>query len=173
MTIEADDVEAIARRIAQLVGQSSRLLVAQSVAAALDVERERVHAHARELGVVRLGPRLTVQLPATAWRSDPTTCAAAAWHPSTSARTSCWSRTGGLPIAHMTPHTVRRRFVSIVAAANVPPRRVMYLLGHTDARPTLSVYQQIRHGGRLDRRPGGRAGCSLLEACDVMAGRVS
>ena len=80
---------------------------------------------------------------------------------------------GRLPIAHMTPHTLRRTFASILAAANVPPRRAMYLLGHTDARLTLSVYQQIRHGGRLDRRPGGRAGCSLLEACDVMAGRVS
>jgi hypothetical protein len=47
VTIGADDVEAIARRIAQLVGQSSRLVDAQSVAAALDVERERVHYPSR------------------------------------------------------------------------------------------------------------------------------
>ena len=56
MTIDADDVEAIARRVAELVGQPSRLVDAQSVAAALDVERDWVYAHARDLGVVRLGP---------------------------------------------------------------------------------------------------------------------
>jgi hypothetical protein len=56
VTIDADDVKAIARRVAELVGQLSRLVDAQSVAAAVDVEREWVYAHARELGVVRLGP---------------------------------------------------------------------------------------------------------------------
>ena len=50
---------------------------------------------------------------------------------------------GRLPIAHMTPHTLRRTFASILAATNVPPRRAMYLLGHTDAKLTLSVYQQV------------------------------
>ena len=56
VTIDADDVEAIARRVAELVGQPSRLVDAQSVATALDVERDWVYAHARDLGVVRLGP---------------------------------------------------------------------------------------------------------------------
>jgi integrase len=80
---------------------------------------------------------------------------------------------GRLPIAHMTPHTLRRTFASILAATNVPPRRAMYLLGHTDAKLTLSVYQQV-----LDMGAGsievleGVLGCSLQEACDVLTGRV-
>lgn len=44
------------------------------------------------------------------------------------------------PIAHMTPHTLRRTFASILAVCDVPPRRAMYLLGHTDAELTLAVY---------------------------------
>jgi integrase len=80
---------------------------------------------------------------------------------------------GRLPIAHMTPHTLRRTFASILAAANGPPRRAMYLLGHTDAKLTLSVYQQV-----LDMGTGsvevleGVLGCSLQEVCDVLTGRV-
>jgi len=34
------------------------------------------------------------------------------------------------PIGHMTPHTLRRKFASILAEVGVPPRRAMYLLGH-------------------------------------------
>ncbi len=55
MTLDSDDVEAIARRVAELVGQARGLVDAQSVAAELQVEREWVYAHARELGAVRLG----------------------------------------------------------------------------------------------------------------------
>ena len=44
---------------------------------------------------------------------------------------------GRLPIAHMTPHTLRRTFASILAVSDVPPRRAMYLMGHTD--PTLTL----------------------------------
>jgi hypothetical protein len=55
MTLDSDDVEAIARRVAELVGQKHGLVDAQSVAAELQVEREWVYAHARELGAVRLG----------------------------------------------------------------------------------------------------------------------
>jgi hypothetical protein len=55
MTLDSDDVEAIARRVAELVGKAPGLVDAQSVAAELSVEREWVYAHARELGAVRLG----------------------------------------------------------------------------------------------------------------------
>jgi hypothetical protein len=55
MTLDAEDVEAIARRVAELVGQVSGLVDAHSVAAELQVERDWVYAHANELGVVRLG----------------------------------------------------------------------------------------------------------------------
>jgi hypothetical protein len=82
-------------------------------------------------------------------------------------------RDGRLPIAHMTPHTLRRTFASILAATNMPRRRAMYLLGQTDAKLTLSVYQQV-----LDVGAGsievleGILGCSLQEGCDVLTGRV-
>jgi integrase len=83
------------------------------------------------------------------------------------------AKDGRLPIAHMPPHTLRRTFASVLAATNVPPPRAMYLLGHTDAKLTLSVYQQV-----LDVGAGsievleGILGCSLQEACDVLTGRV-
>jgi hypothetical protein len=55
MTLDTDDVEAIARRVAELVGQAPGLVDAHSVAAELHVERDWVYAHAGELGAVRLG----------------------------------------------------------------------------------------------------------------------
>ncbi len=47
------------------------------------------------------------------------------------------------PMPNVTPHTLRRTFASILAECGVAPRRAMYLLGHTDAKLTLSVYQQV------------------------------
>jgi hypothetical protein len=55
MTLDSDDIEAIARRVAELVGNARGLVDAHSVAAELHVERDWVYAHARELGAVRLG----------------------------------------------------------------------------------------------------------------------
>jgi integrase len=46
-------------------------------------------------------------------------------------------------IGHMTPHTRRRTFASILAEVGGPPRRAMYLLGHTDPTLTMRVYQQV------------------------------
>lgn len=51
-------------------------------------------------------------------------------------------------IATMTPHTLRRTFASILAVCDVPPRRAMYLMGHTDATLTLGVYQQVLNVGK-------------------------
>ena len=57
------------------------------------------------------------------------------------------------PIGHMTPHTLRRTFASILAEVGVPPRRAMYLLGHTDPTLTMRVYQQVLDmGGAAARR---------------------
>jgi integrase len=50
----------------------------------------------------------------------------------------------GLPqIAHMTPHTLRRTFASILAELDVSYRRAMYLLGHTNPKLTMTVYQHV------------------------------
>jgi hypothetical protein len=51
-----------------------------------------------------------------------------------------------LPIAHMTPPTLRRTFASILAVCDVPPRRD--LMGHTDRTLTLAVYQQVLDVGK-------------------------
>jgi integrase len=74
---------------------------------------------------------------------------------------------GRLQIAHMTPHTLRRTFASILAVCDVPPRRAMYLMGHTDPTLTLAVYQQV-----LDM---GKGSVGLLEAtlgCSVAEARA-
>jgi integrase len=78
---------------------------------------------------------------------------------------------GQLEIAHMTPHTLRRTFASILAVCDVPPRRAMYLMGHTDPTLTLAVYQQV-----LDMGKGSvglleeTLGCSLADARAIYNG---
>lgn len=64
------------------------------------------------------------------------------------------------PIGHLTPHSLRRTFASILAEVGVQPRRAMYLLGHTDAKFTMRVYQQVLDVGadtaqQLERLLGG------------------
>jgi integrase-like protein len=79
---------------------------------------------------------------------------------------------GERQIVRCTPHTLRRTFASILAEVNVPPRRAMYLLGHTDPTLTMRVYQQV-----IDMAQGGVEaledviGCTLGEAFDVLSGR--
>ena len=81
---------------------------------------------------------------------------------------------GRLPIAHMTPHTLRRTFASILAVCDVPPRRAMYLMGHTDPTLTLAVYQQV-----LDMGKGSvellehTLGCTLADARAVYNGEAT
>jgi len=75
-------------------------------------------------------------------------------------------------IQRLTPHTLRRAFASILAECNVPPRRAMYLLGHTDPTLTMAVYQQILDLGgagikTLERLLGAR----LDEAGQILCGR--
>jgi hypothetical protein len=67
---------------------------------------------------------------------------------------------------------LRRTFASILAVWDIPPRRAMYLMGHTDAKFTMSVYRQV-----LDVGPGSVEaletvlGCTLEEARDAYLGR--
>ena len=71
------------------------------------------------------------------------------------------------------PHRLRRTFASILAEIGVPPRRAIYLLGHTDAKFTMSVYQHV-----LDLSDNGLSrleavlGCDIDEACAVLVGRA-
>jgi integrase len=75
-------------------------------------------------------------------------------------------------IGHLTPHTLRRTFASLLAEAGVPPRRAMYLIGHTDPTLTMRVYQQV-----MDMGGGGPEtlervlGCPQDEACAIWCER--
>ena len=81
---------------------------------------------------------------------------------------------GRLPIAHMTPHTLRRTFASILAVCDVPPRRAMYLMGHTDPTLTLAVYQQVLDMGKgsVELREH-TLGCTLADARAVYNGEAT
>ena len=73
----------------------------------------------------------------------------------------------------MTPHSLRRTFASILAVCDVPPRRAMYLMGHTDATLTLAVYQQVLDMGRGSVETLEELlGCTLVEARAIYNGDV-
>ncbi|WP_037497651.1 hypothetical protein [Solirubrobacter soli] len=59
MTLDPDDIEAVARRVAELLRASTSatepLVDAAELARILGVDRDWVYAHARRLGAVRLG----------------------------------------------------------------------------------------------------------------------
>ncbi len=60
MRLDPSDVEAIARRVAELLAAPSRVRAVRYIDAAelarvLSVERDWVYAHARQLGAIRLG----------------------------------------------------------------------------------------------------------------------
>jgi integrase len=75
-------------------------------------------------------------------------------------------------IRRLTPHTLRRTFASILAECNVPPRRAMYLLGHTDPTLTMAVYQQVLDLGDAGIRTLERLlGARLDEVGQVLCGR--
>jgi len=74
---------------------------------------------------------------------------------------------GRRPIPHMTPHTQRRTFASILAVCDVPPRRAMCLMGHTDAKFTMGVYQQV-----LDVGPGAVEALEAALACSLPDARA-
>ncbi len=77
-----------------------------------------------------------------------------------------------LSIGHMTPHMLRRTFASILAELGVPPRRAMYLLGHTDPTLTMRVYQQVLDmGGTGPEDLEQVLGCSVDEAFTLLSGR--
>jgi integrase len=63
------------------------------------------------------------------------------------------------PLPNVTPHTLRRTFASILAECGVAPRRAMYLLGHTDAKLTLSD-RPARRCRRAPSRPRRRRAMS-------------
>jgi predicted metal-dependent phosphotriesterase family hydrolase len=61
---------------------------------------------------------------------------------------------------------------SILAEIGVPPRRAMYLLGHTDPTLTLAVYQQVLDtGSAAVAELEETIGATLTEAHEILCGR--
>ena len=69
------------------------------------------------------------------------------------------------PVGQLTPHGLRRTFASLLAEVGVSPRRAMYLLGHTDPKLTMGVYQQV-----LDMDSGAVEALEEIIGCDVEEG---
>jgi integrase len=81
-------------------------------------------------------------------------------------------RRGERPIAHLTPHTLRRSFASLLAEVGISPRRAMYLLGHSDPKFTMRVYQQVLDmGGPASGVLERMLGSTLEEAFAAWSGR--
>lgn len=79
---------------------------------------------------------------------------------------------GEQAIGRLTPHTLRRTFASLLAEVGVSPRRAMYLLGHTDPKLTMRVYQQVLDmDGRGVQALEAVLGCSVDEAFATLSGR--
>jgi integrase len=77
-------------------------------------------------------------------------------------------------IGHCTPHSLRRTVASILAELGLPMRRAMYLLGHTNPRFTIAVYEQVMDmsdGGleTIEKLLGGRAD----DLFTVLSGRAA
>jgi hypothetical protein len=82
------------------------------------------------------------------------------------------AQAGRPPIRRLTPHTLRRTFASILAECGVAPRRATYLLGYTDPKLTMAVYQQVLDmGGQAVQELEEILGCSLDDAREIYSGR--
>ncbi|HEX5375967.1 MAG TPA: site-specific integrase [Solirubrobacterales bacterium] len=64
------------------------------------------------------------------------------------------------PMAAVTPHSLRRTFISLLLAANTPVPKVMAEAGHSDSKLTLGIYGQViesktDYGAAVDKLIGG------------------
>jgi integrase len=80
----------------------------------------------------------------------------------------------GLPgLPKLTPHALRRTYISLMLEAGAPLHYVMAQVGHEDAKTTLEIYAQVQK--RLSRTGVQHAFDALLEggetAADLPAGR--
>jgi hypothetical protein len=72
----------------------------------------------------------------------------------------------------LTAVRVRRTFASLLAEIGVSPRRAIYLLGHTDPKFTMRVYQQVLDlGGAAPEQLELVLGCTVDEAFWLLSGR--
>ena len=74
------------------------------------------------------GPRAPAFTTRTGTRQRPDNIRARIVAPVLARANALLAAEGRVPIAHMTPHTLRRTFASLLAVCDVPPRRAMYLM---------------------------------------------
>ncbi|MGH2884818.1 MAG: tyrosine-type recombinase/integrase, partial [Solirubrobacteraceae bacterium] len=64
------------------------------------------------------------------------------------------------PLPNVTPHALRRTYISLMIEAGAPLPYVISQVGHADSRTTLEIYAQVQK--RLSRKKGHRAFDDLL-----------
>jgi hypothetical protein len=81
-------------------------------------------------------------------------CAIACWPGSVKLANDLRNKTGLGPLPDaLTPHSLRRTFISLLLAAGEDPPYVMRQVGHGDPKVTLGIYAQVmlRKDGERDR----------------------
>jgi hypothetical protein len=71
------------------------------------------------------------------------------------------------PLAKVTPHALRRTYISLMIEAGAPLPYVMSQVGHADSRTTLEIYAQVQK--RLSRKQVHRAFDDLLASAGSAA----
>jgi hypothetical protein len=74
---------------------------------------------------------------------------------------------GMAPLPKVTPHALRRTYISLMIEAGAPLPYVMSQVGHADSRTTLEIYAQVQK--RLSRRQVHRAFDDLLASAGSAA----
>jgi hypothetical protein len=69
---------------------------------------------------------------------------------------------GMAPLPKVTPHALRRTYISLMIEAGAPLPYVMSQVGHADSRTTLEIYAQVQK--RLSRKQVHRAFDDLLSS---------
>jgi integrase/recombinase XerC len=78
-------------------------------------------------------------------------------------------RAGRPPLRAVTPHALRRTYVTLMFEAGAPVPYVMSQVGHEDSRTTLEIYARVQQ--RLSRRKVQLAFDALLNSAEAPSGR--
>jgi integrase len=71
---------------------------------------------------------------------------------------------GSAPLAKVTPHALRRTYISLMLEASAPLPYVMDQVGHADSKTTLEIYAQVQK--RVSRKSVHAAFDELLHGAD-------
>jgi integrase len=119
------------------------------------------------------GPKAPVFGTRNARRNTPNNVRKTILNPAVERANELLEADGREPIAHLTPHSLRRTLASILAVCEISQRRAVTLVGHRDYELTAKVYQQDidlsdESMDALERVMG----CSLDDAYELLGGRL-